>query len=55
VPKEENMLDFILEIKNLKKKELSYKSLLVTTENWYDSFRLARGDLKWVSLHTVAV
>ncbi|CAI8758660.1 hypothetical protein EMIT0210MI2_11068 [Priestia megaterium] len=49
------MLDFILEIKNLKKKELSYKSLLVTTENWYDSFRLARGDLKWVSLHTVAV
>ncbi|MFE4123320.1 hypothetical protein [Priestia sp. YIM B13486] len=55
VPKEENMLNFILEIKNLKKKELFYRSLLVRTENWYYSFRLARGDLKWVSLHTVAV
>ena len=55
VPKEENMLDFMLEIKHLRKKELTYRNLLVTTENWYDSFRLARGDLKWVSLHTVAV
>ncbi|WP_434738871.1 hypothetical protein [Priestia megaterium] len=43
VPKEENMLDFMLEIKNLKKKELSHRSLLVRTENWYFSFRLARG------------
>ncbi|MCJ7986817.1 hypothetical protein MUB16_27340 [Priestia sp. OVL9] len=55
MPKEENMLDFMLEIKHLRKKELTYRNLLVTTENWYDSFRLARGDLKWVSLHTVAV
>ncbi|MGC9933228.1 hypothetical protein [Priestia aryabhattai] len=43
VPKEENMLDFMLEIKHLRKKELTYRNLLITTENWYDSFRLARG------------
>ncbi|MFP7737748.1 hypothetical protein ACLHDF_31530 [Priestia aryabhattai] len=55
VPREENMLDFILEIKNPKKKQFSYKRVLVTTENEYHSFRLARGDLTWVSLNTLAV
>jgi len=37
------MLDFMLEIKHLRKKELTYRNLLITTENWYESFRLARG------------
>ncbi|KAB2493423.1 hypothetical protein [Priestia endophytica] len=55
VPKEEKMLGFILVIENLKKKQIYYEKLLVTKENHYYSFRLARGDLKWVSLNTVAV
>lgn len=55
VPKEEEMLDFILVIQNLKNKQVSYKEVLVTTDNWYYSFRLARGNLEWVSLNTVTV
>ncbi|MGG3662085.1 hypothetical protein [Bacillus gobiensis] len=55
VPKEEEMLDFVLMIQNQKNKQVSYKEVLVTTENWYNSFRLARGNLEWVSLNAVAV
>jgi hypothetical protein len=55
VPKEKEMLDFVLMIQNRKNKQVSYKEVLVTTENWYNSFRLARGNLEWVSLNVVAV
>lgn len=54
MPKEEK-LDFVLEIKNLKNKQITYKQVLVTTDNDYFSFRIARGNLDWVSLNTVAV
>ncbi|GHI01359.1 hypothetical protein [Neobacillus kokaensis] len=55
VPLEDEMLDFVLVIQNRKNKQITYKEILVTTENWYNSFRLARGNLEWVSLNTVAV
>ena len=54
IPQGEN-LDFVLVIQNRKNKQITYKELLVTTENYYSSFRLARGTLEWVSLYTVAV
>ncbi|MEO2075972.1 MAG: hypothetical protein ABGX20_11440 [Bacillus sp. (in: firmicutes)] len=54
MPKEEK-LDFVLEIRNLKNKQITYKEVLVTSDNDYFSFRIARGDLDWVSLNTVAV
>jgi hypothetical protein len=41
MPKEET-LDFVLEIKNLKNKQITYKQVLVTTDNDYFSFRIAR-------------
>lgn len=53
--KEENMLDFMLEIKYLRKKEFIYRNLLVMIENWYDFFCFVRGDLKWVFLYIVVV
>ncbi|MBN8253868.1 hypothetical protein [Priestia flexa] len=55
IPKDEEMLDFVLVVQNRKNKHTTYKEILVTTHNDYDSFRLARGNLKWVSLNTVAV
>jgi hypothetical protein len=54
IPKEEK-LDFVMEIKNLKNKHITYKAVLVTTDNDYFSFRVARGNHEWVSLNTVAV
>lgn len=55
IPKEGEMLDFVLVIQNRKNKRITYREILVTTENWYDSFRLARGNIGWVSLNTVTV
>ncbi|OIK17179.1 hypothetical protein BIV60_00355 [Bacillus sp. MUM 116] len=54
MPKGEK-LDFVLGIKNLKNKQLTYKQVLVTTDNDYFSFRIARGNIDWVSLNTIAV
>ncbi|MCM3737043.1 hypothetical protein M3215_14860 [Bacillus cytotoxicus] len=54
IPKEEK-LDFVLVIQNRKNKQITYKKVLVTTNNDYYSFRLARGNLEWVSLNVVAV
>ncbi|GED18171.1 hypothetical protein SAMN04487909_101263 [Aneurinibacillus migulanus] len=54
IPKEEK-LDITLVIQNRKTKQIIYKEVLVTTDNHYHSFRLARGNIKWVSLNTVAV
>jgi hypothetical protein len=47
-------LDFVLEIENSKNKQITYKEVVVTTDNDYLSFRIARGNLDWVSLNTVA-
>ncbi|HDX9577256.1 TPA: hypothetical protein ROX88_000741 [Bacillus pseudomycoides] len=54
IPKEEK-LDFVLVIQNRKNKQITYKKVLVTTNNDYYSFRLARGNFEWVSLNVVAV
>ncbi|MGG1680335.1 hypothetical protein ACIFOT_32285 [Neobacillus sp. NRS-1170] len=54
-PKEKEKLDFVLVIQNRKNKQITYKEILVTTDNWYNSFRLARGNIQWVSLNTVSV
>lgn len=54
IPKEEK-LDFVLMIQNRENKQITYKKVLVTTNNDYYSFRLARGNLEWVSLNVVAV
>lgn len=54
IPKDEN-LDFVLVIQNRTNKQIIYKKVLVTTNNDYYSFRLARGNLEWVSLNAVAV
>lgn len=54
IPKEEK-LDITLVIQNCKTKQIIYKEVLVTIDNHYHSFRLARGNIKWVSLNTVAV
>ncbi|WP_409289800.1 hypothetical protein [Peribacillus sp. SCS-37] len=54
IPKEEK-LHFVLVIQNRKNKQITYKEVLVTTDNDYYSFRLARGNLEWVSLNTVSV
>jgi hypothetical protein len=54
-PKKEDMLDFILVIQNRKSKDIIYNKVLVTTRNRYYSFRLACGNMEWVSLNTVAV
>ncbi|MDF2859208.1 MAG: hypothetical protein K0Q87_5059 [Neobacillus sp.] len=51
----EERLDFVLEIENSKNKQITYKKVVVTTDNDYLSFRIARGNLVWVSLNTVAV
>ncbi|RBW68586.1 hypothetical protein [Bacillus taeanensis] len=55
IPKDEEKLDFVLEIQNRKNKQITYKEILVTTDNDYYSFRLARGNVEWVSLYAVAV
>lgn len=55
IPKEGEKLDFVLEIQNRKNKQIIYREVLVTTDNWYYSFRLARGNIEWVSLNTVTV
>jgi hypothetical protein len=34
---------------------VAYRELLVTTRNDYYSFRLARGNIDWVSLYAMAV
>ena len=54
IPKNE-ILEFVLEIQNSKNKQITYKEVVVTTDNDYFSFRIARGNLEWVSLNTVAV
>lgn len=54
IPREE-MLAFALVIQNRKNKQIMYNEVLVTTDNDYYSFRLARGNMKWVSLNTAAV
>ncbi|EZP77540.1 hypothetical protein H839_07894 [Parageobacillus genomosp. 1] len=54
IPKEEK-LDIALVIQNRKNKQIIYKEVLVTTDNHYHSFRLARGNIEWVSLNTVAL
>ncbi|WP_338448459.1 hypothetical protein R4Z09_19810 [Niallia oryzisoli] len=55
IPKEEEKLDFVLVIQNRKNKQITYKEVLVTTDNDYYSFRLARGNLEWESLNAVSV
>lgn len=55
VPKEDQNLDLVLVIQNTKTKKIIYRQDLVTTENHYISFRLARGDMEWISNNTVAV
>ncbi|MGN4426028.1 hypothetical protein ACTFQN_19665 [Bacillus cereus group sp. MYBK30-1] len=55
VPKTEDKLDFVLILQNRKTKKAIYKKFLVTTNNDYYSFRLARGNIEWLSLYTVAV
>ncbi|MGE7218819.1 hypothetical protein ACQKJC_20160 [Priestia koreensis] len=55
IPREEEKLDFVLVVQNRKTKTFTYQKRLVTTDNHYHSFRLARGSLQWVSLYTVAV
>lgn len=55
IPKEEEKLDFVLVIQNKKNKQITYNKVLVSTDNDYYSFRLARGNLEWVSLNTVSV
>jgi hypothetical protein len=55
VAKEDNNLDFVLVIQNTKSKKIIYREVLVTTENHYISFRLARGDMEWISNNTVAI
>jgi len=55
IPKVEDKLDFVLILQNKKKKNIIYNKVLVTTDNDYHSFRLARGNIKWLSLYTVTV
>ncbi|KLA37113.1 hypothetical protein B4158_0769 [Bacillus cereus] len=55
IPKEEDKLDFVLILQNKKTKNIIYNKVLVTTDNDYYSFRLARGNIKWSSLYTVTV
>ena len=55
IPKEEDTLDFVLILQNIKTKNITYNKVLVTTDNDYYSFRLARGNIKWSSLYTVTV
>ena len=55
IPKKGEKLDIALVIQNRKNKQIIYKEILVTTDNHYLSFRLARGNIEWVSLNTVAV
>ena len=45
----------VLVIQIRKNKRIIYREVLVTTENDYYSFRIARGNIQWVSLNTVAV
>ncbi|WP_243526913.1 hypothetical protein [Bacillus pseudomycoides] len=54
MPREEK-LDLVLVIQNRKNKRIIYREVLVTTDNDYYSFRIARGNIQWVSLNTVAV
>ncbi|TYR81393.1 hypothetical protein FZC66_05960 [Priestia megaterium] len=54
-PIEDDLLEFSLMVQNRKTKAVLYHQPLVVTGNDYYSFRLARGDIKWVSLYTVAV
>lgn len=55
IPKDGDRLDFVLEIQNLRTKKICYNEILVSVENWYNSFRLVRGNMEWVSLYTVVV
>ncbi|MEB9502692.1 hypothetical protein P4J13_01740 [Bacillus anthracis] len=55
IPKEEDKLDFVLILQNKKTKNIIYNKVLVTTDNDYYSFRLARGNIEWSSLYTVTV
>lgn len=55
VPKAENKLDFVLILQNKKTKHIIYSKVLVTTDNDYYSFRLARGNMEWSSLYTITV
>ncbi|MGG1680272.1 hypothetical protein ACIFOT_31880 [Neobacillus sp. NRS-1170] len=54
IPKDDKV-DFDLVIQNSKSEQITYEEVLVTTDNDYFSFRVARGNLEWVSLYTVAV
>lgn len=55
IPKEGDKLDFVLILQNRKTKKITCKKVLVTTDNDYYSFRLARGNIEWSSLYTVTV
>jgi hypothetical protein len=52
-PREGNLLDFVFIIKNLKSKQVVYEKILITTYNDYFHFRIAQGNIEWVSLYTV--
>jgi len=55
LPKEEDKLDFVLILQNRKTKKVIYNKVLVSTDNDYYSFRLARGNIECPSLYTVTV
>ncbi|PGK34917.1 hypothetical protein CN907_21215 [Bacillus anthracis] len=55
ISKEEDKLDFVLILQNRKTKNIIYNKVLVTTDNNYYSFRLARGNIECSSLSTVTV
>ncbi|WP_409295332.1 hypothetical protein V1498_18680 [Peribacillus sp. SCS-26] len=52
-PREKERLDYVLLIQNFKTKQIVYDRVLITSRNSYNFFRIARGEIKWVSLYTV--
>lgn len=52
-PQEKELLDYVLVIQNFNTKQIIYEKVLLTSRNSYNFFRIARGDIKWVSLYTV--
>ena len=53
IPREKELLDYVLIIQNFKTKQIVYDKVLLTSRNTYNFFRIARGEIKWVSLYTV--
>jgi hypothetical protein len=51
--RENDLLEFVFIIKNLKTKQVVYEKILLTTYNDYFHFRIAQGNIEWVSLYTV--